>query len=283
MMAAMVRPLTGDDGLQRRWIEGRSMEKVASEFIKPNDRLSSFERLELYSQMYWYRIHQALKDDCPGLIAVLGEEAFGRLARAYLARHPSQSFTLRDLGSRLVAFMRAHPRLTSPRTGLALEVARFEWAQTVAFDGEARPVIEGSVLAATPPSRLRLGVQPYMTLLDLGHPVDTFMISVRRRQAMRSEASNTQVSGSARAGSGRRAPLPRPSRTCVVVHRHQNRLFYKRLTPEAFRILSALAEGKTLARAVEAGGPGVRPAQVRSWFRSWMALGWFCERKAAAR
>jgi hypothetical protein len=277
MATALTRPLTGDDALQRKWVDGRPMEKVAAEFIKPNDRLTSFERLELYNQMYWYRLRVAIRDDCPGLIAVLGEEAFERLAKAYLSKHPSRSFTLRDLCSRLIGFIRERPALTRPRTALAVEVARFEWAQTVAFDGEAKPVLDPGVLARTPPSRLRLGLQPYVTLLDLRHPIDTFVISVKRREVMRSEASNTPGEAAARRRV-RRPAMPKPSRTFVVVHRYHNRLFYKRLGEPAFRILSALAQGRTLERAVAAGGPGVRPAQVRAWFTSWMALGWFCVR-----
>jgi hypothetical protein len=279
MAAALTRPLSGESGLQPKWIDGRPMSVVAAEFIKPNDRMTSVERLELYGQMYWHRITESLKDDCPGLIAVLGEAGFERLAKAYLTRHPSHSFTLRNLSSRLVDFLRARPALTAPRTALALEVARFEWAQTVAFDSEALPPATAESLAGTPPSRLRLGIQPYMTLLDLRHPVDTFMISVRRRQAMRSEASNAPGADSPRAARVRRARIPKPSRTLVVVHRHRNRLYYKRLSPAAFRILSALAAGRTLEKALWAGGPEVRPSQVRGWFKSWMALGWFCRHR----
>jgi hypothetical protein len=266
MAAAVVRPLDANDNLQSRWIDGRPMDKVAAEFIKPNDRLTSFERLELYNRMYWYRLFDAIRDDCPGLLGALGEAAFGRLAQAYLARRPSRSFTLRNLCSRLAAFIRENPRLTAPRTALAIEIARFEWAQTVAFDGEARP------------SRLRLGLQPYVTLLALRYPVDSYVMSVKRRDAMRSEASNTPDSKVVHRHAVRRAPLPRPSRTFVAVHRLDNRLYYKRLDPEAFRILEALAHGATLARAVAASGPGVRPEKVRAWFTTWMALGWFCAR-----
>ncbi|HEY5228355.1 MAG TPA: putative DNA-binding domain-containing protein, partial [Opitutaceae bacterium] len=158
MAAAVVRPLDSGDNLQSKWVDGRSMEKVASEFIKPNDRLTSFERLQLYNQMYWYRLFQAIKDDCPGLCAAIGEKAFARLSKAYLTRRPSQSFTLRNLCSHLTDFIRANPGMTAPRTALALEISRFEWAQTIAFDGAALPVLEGGELAGTPPSRLRLGL-----------------------------------------------------------------------------------------------------------------------------
>jgi hypothetical protein len=276
MAAAVIRPLDANDGLQTKWIDGRAMDKVAAEFIKPNDRLTSFERLQLYNQMYWFRLFDAIRDDCPGLNATLGERAFGRLAQAYLAQCPSQSFTLRNLCSRLVEFMRKRPRLTAPHTALALDIARFEWAQTVAFDGESRPVVVAASLARTRPSKLRLGLQPYVTLLDLRYPVDTYVMSVKRRDAMRSEASNTPDSKVVHRHAARRVPLPRPSRTRVAVHRLDNRLFYKRLDSAAFRILESMGRGVTLSRAVAAAGPGVKPAQVQAWFASWMALGWFC-------
>jgi hypothetical protein len=278
MAAAVIRPLDANDNLQSKWIDGRAMDKVAAEFIKPNDRLTSFERLQLYNQMYWFRLFDAIRDDCPGLLATLGDKAFGRLSQAYLAECPSRSFTLRNLCSRLAEFIRKNPRLTAPHTALALEIARFEWAQTVAFDGESRPVVAAAALARTPPSRLRLGLQPYVTLLDLRRPVDTYVMSVKRRDAMRSEASNTPDSKVVHKHAVRRAPLPRLSRTFVAVHRLDNRLFYKRLDPAAYRILEALGRGVTLSRAIAAAGPKVKPAQVQEWFTSWMALGWFCAR-----
>lgn len=283
MAAAVVRPLDKDENLKSKWVDGRSMAKVASEFIKPNDRLSSFERLELYNQMYWYRIYEAMRDDCPGLQAAIGEKAFSKLSKAYLTQRPSRSFTLRDLCSRLVTFLKENPSLTAPRTALAIEIARFEWAQTVAFDGEARPVVSGAALAGTPPNRLKLGLQPYITLLSLRHPVDTFVMSVKRREVMRSEASNTPDSKVVSSKRVRRPSLPKPSPTFVAVHRLNNRLFYKRLDPAAFRILEALASGVVLSRAIEAGGPLVKPAKVQAWFTSWMALGWFTERGNKSR
>lgn len=276
MGAAVTRPLTSADGLQSKWIDGRPMDKVAAEFVKPNDRMTSFERLELYNRMYWFRLFDAIQDDCPGLRAALGERAFWRLAQAYLEARPSRSFTLRNLCSRLVDFIGDHPRLTAPRTALAIEVARFEWAQTVAFDGEALPVVSASDFGKKPASRIRMGLQPYVTLLDLKHPIDTFVISVKRRQVMRSEASNTPDSSAPAPRAARKLPLPRRSRTFVAVHRHNNRLFYKRLDPAAYRILDSLSRGQSLERAVAAGGPKVKPAQVRKWFTTWMALGWFC-------
>jgi hypothetical protein len=275
MATAVLRPLTDDDNLQPKWIDGRSMEKVAAEFIKPNDRLTSFERLQLYNRMYWYRLFDAIRDDCPGLLSVLGDRGFWRLSQAYLAKCPSQSFTLRNLSSRLADFIRDNPKLTAPRTALAIEVARFEWAQTVAFDGAAHDVVPVSYFAGTPPSRIRLGIQPYVTLLELQHPVDKYILRMKKRDSLRSEASNTLAKPTAGV-KVRRLPLPKKGLTHVAVHRLEGQLFYKRLDPAAYRVLFALSKGQTLARAIAAAGPGATPGRMRGWFKVWMALGWFC-------
>ncbi|MBV9488546.1 MAG: putative DNA-binding domain-containing protein, partial [Verrucomicrobia bacterium] len=112
MATALFRPLTPQWGMQKRWTDGRTMQELAAEFIKPNDRLSSFERLEIYNRQYWFRVLDCLQDDYPGLRAIVGEQKFMKLATAYLARFPSESHTLRDLGSRLEQFIYEEPQWT---------------------------------------------------------------------------------------------------------------------------------------------------------------------------
>ena len=278
MKDAVVRPLAPGHRMQRRWKDGRPMAAVAAEFIKPNDRLTSFDRLEIYNRMYWFRIIDCFYDDCPGLRAALGERKFSRLAVAYLTKHPSRSFTLRNLCSRLEEFIRAEPRWTAPRPALAREIARFEWAQTVAFDEASCPVVTPADFARAKPARLRLGLQPYLTLLALEHPVDSYVIAVKKRDTLRAEASNATTSARHAARLHPVSP-PRRERTWVAVHRVDNQLYYKRLDAPAFRILTALRDGQTLHRAVAAAGRGVTPEQVQAWFALWVQLGWFCRRK----
>ena len=277
MTHALVRPLTKNDGLQPKWIDGRPMTEVAAEFIKANDRLTPFERLELYNRMYWFRLIDIMHEDNPGLGAVLGERKFSRLIEAFLAKYPSRSFTLRNLCARLPQFIREAPRWTAPRTGLAHTVARFEWAQTVAFDEGSRPVPAPADLARTPPARLRLGLQPYLSLLALDYPVDGFVIAVKQRDALRTEASNA-VDATRAVAKTKHVRLPRRQRVYVAVHRYNNKLFYKRLDRPAFLILQAIAAGRPLAQSVTAGGRRVKPAQVSTWFATWMELGWLCKR-----
>ncbi len=105
------QPLTEDERMREQTLDGRSTKKIADEIVKPNDRLTSVERLEIYNRVYWFRILSSLADDFPGLRAVVGQEKFDKLILAYLTEMPSVSYTLRDLGSRLEAWLRAAFRI----------------------------------------------------------------------------------------------------------------------------------------------------------------------------
>jgi hypothetical protein len=59
-------------------------------------------------------------------------------------------------------------------------MVRFEWAQVVAFDGPSKPPFSPDDILDTPPSRLRLALQPYLSLLDLDYAKDDFLIAVKK-------------------------------------------------------------------------------------------------------
>jgi len=80
----------------------------------------------------------ALADDFPGLRAVIGSKAFEALSVAYLSAHPSKSFSLRNLGSKMPEWLAANPQWAGRRSMLAIDVARIEWAFVEAFDNAER-------------------------------------------------------------------------------------------------------------------------------------------------
>jgi hypothetical protein len=285
MWRVISRPLTDDSRMQPRWTDGRPMGAVAAEIAKPNDRLTSFERLEIYNRMYWFRVLDSLYEDCPGLRAVLGDRRFTALAEAYLVKYPSGSFTLRNLPSRLAKFIREEPRFTKPHTALCRDLARFEWARVEVFDTAARPVFTMDDLLDVPAAkqgRLKLALQPYLQLLELDYPVDDFILAVKQREAglLRGDASNAPTER--RRHKQRKAKLPARGRTHVAIHRLDGRIYFKRLEPAAYRILIALRAGKTLESALATGIPRAKKARtdwaakVQGWFRTWMELRWLC-------
>ena len=286
MAGVLFRPLTREWGMQKRWTDGSRMEELAAAFIKPNDRLSSFERLEIYNRQYWFRVLDCLWDDYPGLRAILGARKFMTLVTAYLARYPSDSYTLRDLGNRLEQFLREEPHWSTPREELALDMVRFEWAQVVAFDGPSKAPLGPDDILDIPPSQLRLGLQPYLSLLELNYPVDEFLFAVKKRESdvLRGEASNAFDSAPKAAKRRKRIRWPKPEKIYLGVHRLDNLLYYKRLEREAFAILAAISRGITVEDAcseVVTASERTKidwPAQIKKWFENWAALGWLCRR-----
>src|SRR5271170_8285152 len=112
------RPLTPDYEMQKVTENGQPLEEVAESYIKPNDRLTSFERLEIYNRQYWFRVIGAVSEDFPALNVLLGPRRFDRLILAYLRDTPSTSFTLRNLGAKLPAWLGEHLEFAGRRHSL---------------------------------------------------------------------------------------------------------------------------------------------------------------------
>jgi len=283
MGAAVMQPLTSDELMQPsdttgRW-QGRAMEKVASEFIRPNSRLTAFERLEIYNRQYWFRLQSSFMEDFAALRSVVGDVRFEAIMNAYLAAHPSRSFTLRNLGSKLLEWLRSHPDYAGRRLSLALDVVRVEWACIEAFDNaELRPLTVDEVASLGAESRL--GLQPHVQLLALSYPADDLVLDMHRRE--RRESSEAGVKAES-VDSGQHQSLRlRKRATWVAVHRVDFSLYYKRLSQAEYRTLAALQQSMTLHESLETGFEGSRLATgsrvrlVGQWFTNWAELGWIC-------
>lgn len=282
MAAALMLPLTPDDRIARRAPNGSTIEKEAAAFIKPNSRLSSVERLEIYSRSYWFRLLDSFRDDLSGLAAVLGARGFERLARAYLAACPSRSFTLRDLGSQLEEWLGQHPEYVGGNLELARDMVRLEWAHIVAFDGLAEDVLGPEDLAELKPS-LRIGLQPYISLLQLDYPVDEFRVNTNADREDLTATSNVPAARARRRAMN--VAQPPQEQVFVAVHRLDLSVYYRRLTREQFRLLCGLRAGRSITDAIEASfegssvAPGDIPELLRIWFSAWAQFGWLTPRR----
>lgn len=284
MAKAVMRPLSPGGTMQKTWTDGRPTRRVAESFIKPNDRLTSFERLEIYNRQYWLRLRASFYEDYPGLRAVLGDARFERLADAYLTRFPSQTYTLRNLGSRLEKYLVAQSPRRLPHKALALDLARLEWAHTEAFDNAARPPLAMADLQGLDPGQIRFHLQPHVTLLRLRHEVDDFLIELKSGTGLRQAASQA-MEQQRQLLKSRLARALQPRVNFLAVHRHQDSVYYKRLDAVQYRLLRALQSGATLEAAcgklVGLKLPPHLGQSIQDWFQSWARLGWFCDLKRA--
>jgi len=281
MAAAVMHPLTRAETMPRRRRDGASNLSEAEAIIQPNDRLTSFERLEIYNRQYWFRLYSSFEEDFPGLQAILGRAKFDALMRAYLTDCPSESFTLRNLGSRLDAWLADQPEFVQPHAELARDMVRLEWAHIEAFDSEEKPRLAAKHLASIgEDSTLRL--QPYLRVLAFSYPVDDLLLQVRNEDGSVAGSTNNASIARKRKHVRRVAALsPRP--IWLAVHRLENTVWYKPLSEEEFHLLSALLAGRTLGQAIDdAVASSATPADrllvfLQETFAGWAMLGWFTQ------
>jgi hypothetical protein len=279
----VMQPLTRREGMRKRTLDGRSIKTESEALIKPNRALSSFERLEIYNRQYWFRLLSSFAEDFSGLRTVVGARKFEGLMRAYLTESPSESFTLRNLGSRLEEWLLSNPQWITPRESLALDMVRLEWAHIEAFDG-------GYELNLTPADiesaglELRVSLQPYIRLLELTYPVDDLLIEVHDHEGDADTSSNAARQRQFRRRI-RHYEQPEPERIYLAVHRMDDSVYYKRLQLESFRMLNALSKQKPLEQAIDIAFENSsmpeheRVVALQQWFGNWAELGWFCRPK----
>jgi hypothetical protein len=275
------RPLTASFEMQLETEDGQSIEKLAASYIKPNDRLTSFERLEIYNRQYWFRAIAAVSEDFPALARVLGSKRFDNLVLEYLKENPSTSFTLRNLGARLPQWLEDHPEFAPTRHVLTLDVARLEWAYVECFDGRAIAALTqedfGDLGADS-----RLTLQQHLQLLDLQYPVDELVLAVHRETPPSDIKSNAVSERKQKSRNG--LPRMRRSRIYLAVHRFDNSVYYRRIEHEAFVLLSSLQQQKTISEAIDSAFAGSRLSaeaqaeKIQACFAHAAELGWFCHR-----
>ncbi|MEZ0228034.1 MAG: putative DNA-binding domain-containing protein, partial [Planctomycetota bacterium] len=203
--------------------------------------------------MYFLRLHEALIADFPGVQAVLGEAGFEKLAKAYVARHPSRHPSLNHLGDLLPGFL-ATARVK--KRALARDVARLELAMTQVFDAPRAEPLDTKTIEAVAPeawATARLRLAPAFQLVALDHSVNALVTAVRRGDAL---------------------PKAPRKKSWVAVYRKDFAVWRMDLSEPMFRVLGAFARGATLGQAIAAAR--IADAnQVFAWFQDWRREGFF--------
>jgi len=240
--------------------------KAATELetiVLPSKALSSVERLDIYAHMYYARLLEILSEEYPTTRQILGEKTFERACRRFLERNPSKHRTLNRLSERFPDFLARHLP-PGNRRGLAVDVARIERAMEDVFDApRAEPLTAAqfAAIGADEWHRVRLRVIPALRMFRLRYPANEYMTRVRGNEKPR---------------------IARPRPLCVIVYRLGYRVYRRDQTPGQFKLLAALASGRTLAEAVRTslsgrrGSPDKLAATLGAWFREWAAAGLFC-------
>lgn len=256
MQAVIVHPGTVGQAVRAPSATRHLKISDARRALLPSRTMEPFDRLAVYQGMYPLRMREALAADYPGLAAFLGPGRFFDFVLAYVAVHPSRSYTFARLGDRVPEFLGRGRRFT-PAAFLA-DLARLERAINEAFDLDegdaARPASPLRHVASEWEAR-RFAVTPTLRLLSFRHAAGPALDALK---------------------AGKPA-VTRPRASWSAVHRRRYSVYRLDLTRAEFHLLSALAArqplGTALRRAARKAGSPLSPAAVRRAFRVWTSEG----------
>ncbi|WP_271410966.1 HvfC/BufC N-terminal domain-containing protein [Pseudomonas sp. Q1-7] len=221
--------------------------------IRGGPELGALEGLQIYHHAYRARLVDALRGDYPTVHHWLGDEEFESLAHAYLRVHPSAHFSLRWLGAGLADFIEAW--LVPEQAEPLAELARLEWAFTLAFDaadGEPLTLEHMARLSAEDWPALRLALLP----------------SVQRVPCRHNSLALWRAVKEAREFPGSRL-LERPE-LCLVWRRGLVGQYRSLSGEEGGALLGMAVEGWNFARLCEELG---EPLQAAQWLKLWISEG----------
>jgi hypothetical protein len=224
-----------------------------------NETASTEARLGVYYDAYRLRLVECLRNDFPGLCALMTEESFDSVCRRYIAEHPSTDPNVRWIGRRLADFL-ATDHATAGQPCLA-EMARFEWARGLAFDGPDAAVMK-------PDQLTRLAAEEWPTLRLRLHPTlhrsqFDWNIGPIWRAVCAEEATPTP------------AKLENPEQ--LALWRRGTTVYWRSLDEPEARALDAFGDGENFADVCSGLCEWIAeesvPEQMAGLLRQWVAEG----------
>ncbi len=250
MKAVVLHTGTAEEAVKSRQA---TREIVASAMpVLPSKTLTANQRLDVYREMYWLRLREALAIDYPELQRFLGNDEFDRLCDAYVQKYPSRTYTLNRLGDHMPRFLAENGFDPEKRRPFVCDLARLELMMTEVFDEQEVPVLDEDQVAKIPVEAwegMKLRAIPALRCAEFRYPVSRWVTAMREEQP---------------------ADQFLKRKDCwVMVCRRNHAVYRLEMTRTAFRLFTALTSGQTLGDAVSS--VRVSPATLQGWFQSWVA------------
>lgn len=242
--------------------------------VTGSETLSPADRLNIYANMYFFRILDCLKDDFPSLVRILGDDGFHNLITDYLQAHPPTHYSLRYAGEHMAAFLGCHPEGEARRISneirsaarndnawahnhVLADLARLEWALITAFDAADATSLSAADLHAIPPEQwgeLKLALHPSCQLL-------TFEWDALSAYEKILEGSREVV--------GAQTP------THVRIWRQDLQVMHVSMTATEMQFLEMIAGGKTLS-VILSEAKDLNSAEFTHFLQTWIAQDLLC-------
>jgi hypothetical protein len=239
--------ITAPEGAAKRLVELGRAPRDLEAIVRASGQLSAVERVDVYANMYFFRILEVLADEYAKIVTLVGGDGFHNLVTDYLLAcrpaHPS----LREVGARLSAYLARHP-LAEDRPWLS-ELARLERTRLELFDGPDAEVLTLEAVRALPPEalpELALRVIPCHAILHTDFALAPLWRALE---------------------AGHQPEDPPGSAETILVWRHQLDVFHRVLDSDEVACFSLLRQGATFAAVCEqvSEGAGAEAAAQRAF------------------
>lgn len=139
-----------------------------------DERMPAIWRVDVYANMYFFRLRDVLAEDFPRTLAVLGEDLFHNLVTGFLLAHPPSKPSLRWLGQPLPGYLETSSFIEE--FPFLADLARLEWACLDAFQSEDAPLLDPSSLSSLRPEdwpAVRFAFAPSVQVVTLRYDVES--------------------------------------------------------------------------------------------------------------
>jgi hypothetical protein len=144
--------VTAPEGVAKTLADRGESDGALAPMIAGDARLSAVDRLDVYANMYFYRLLDVLRDDYAKVAAAVGEGAFHNLVTDYLLACRPAHASINRAGDRLPQFLVDHA-VSRERPWLPA-LARMERTYNELFDGPDADVLSLDDVRALPPAEL---------------------------------------------------------------------------------------------------------------------------------
>jgi hypothetical protein len=266
LQALLYRLITAPDGVQAG-LDAETEPIDLEMIIARDERLNGVARLGIYANAYFYRLLDALKEDFPAILAIIGADEFHNLITGYLLEYPPAEPSMLYAGKHLASYIECARGLD--RWPFLADLARLERALIDSFHAADAIALDRAAMQSVPPAAwpsLYLRLHPAARLLRACWRVD---------EIARAVMQDAEV------------PAPKAAQVTIVVWRNRSQVNYRTAEPIEAIALSLIEAGAGFASVcggiAEAANQDDAPRLINHLLARWLADGVLVRQPAEAQ
>lgn len=238
----IIRPIDENSEINPISPSGRPLKEEAWDFIVPSPTLQPIQRMQVYSQQFWWRLLNTLHEDFPLVTRLFGYRDFNlTIGFPYITKYLPDHWSLSYLGSRLPRWI--EEEYTAEDKPIVKDAINLDWAYTECFlTAHHPPLTSGTLPKQQDISRLlskKARLQPHLRLFTMDYDLFGF------REEFLKEDPDYWLTHEF-------PELKKDKRYHFVFFRNlKNNLQYEEVTPGEYQLLERFQRGSTIEKAIQ--------------------------------